>query len=54
MKSLRKLADRAANVLVGQTDAGACVPENGQSCGCVNHQALRYACKGNCIVVGSC
>lgn len=54
MKNLKKLADRAASVLVGQTEAGACVPETGQDCGCVSHKRLRYACKGNCTVVGSC
>ncbi len=47
---LRTMGDRLLQVVLHQADAGACVPEHGQQCGCFNHVVYRYDCLANCTV----
>ncbi|GIF46280.1 hypothetical protein DFJ67_5062 [Asanoa ferruginea] len=43
---MNRLGDRMLGLLIQRSDAGACVPEMGQSCGCFGDEARAY-CIGN-------
>lgn len=48
LRVIRRVSDEVLDVLLKGADAGACVPENGHYCRCVNHCWYRYTCTGAC------
>lgn len=49
MQYLNRLADAVLERILPQQEAGACVPENGKICACVNHIPSFYNCYGSCV-----
>lgn len=46
---VRRLSEKILNTLVPSAGtAGACVPENGTVCKCLNRVAYYYSCTGVC------
>ncbi|MEH1166571.1 hypothetical protein V6V47_14420 [Micromonospora sp. CPCC 205539] len=43
---MNRLGDRMLGLLIQRSEAGACVPEQGQSCGCIGNEAKAW-CIGN-------
>jgi hypothetical protein len=49
-KLLVRAGDRLLDKLVGRVEAGACVPENGQTCYCRFSRIYKYNCNGACYM----
>lgn len=42
------LGDRLLDIFTPTVEAGACVAEHGQCCGCYENHQYHYDCYGNC------
>ncbi len=47
--SLAHVGDRLLGLFLPTAEAGACVPENGHQCKCINHNKYVYNCFGQCV-----
>lgn len=51
MRTVRLAGDRLLGVFLPKVDAGACIRENGQCCGCQNGWQKHFNCVGACLQV---
>ena len=45
---ITRASERLLEVVLGSAEAGACVPDNGAFCYCLNHREYRVQCLGGC------